>query len=184
MFLPCLFAVFLPYFTVFQYSLHFIVVKVTFSYSCCAFWVQIVYGMERSFNEDGNGRDPEFTLPLIHVDEIFMSKLGPNGTGSSGRGRGKVSGCFCVPPRFITVWRCLDHAFHVFFLFFFRILYSLIGTIFVVNVFDSCADVFAKSSAQMLNLWLLGSSCSLRQKVVTTVRPASKFSALAFVLIL
>eukprot|EP00434_Breviolum_minutum_P046578 symbB.v1.2.042255.t1/scaffold9597.1/size2787/1 len=32
--------------------------------------------MERSFNEDGNGRDPEFTLPLIHVDEIFMSKLG------------------------------------------------------------------------------------------------------------
>ena len=62
--------------------------------------------------------------------------------------------------------------------FFLRILYSLIGTIFVVNVFDSCADVFAKSSAQMLNLWLLGS------KAVTTVRPASKFSALAFVLIL
>lgn len=114
MFLPCLFAVFLPCFTVFQYSLHFIVVKVTFSYSCCAFWVQIVYGMERSFNEDGNGRDPEFTLPLIHVDEIFMSKLGPNGTGSSGLGRGKVSGCFCVPPRFITVWTCLDRAFHVF----------------------------------------------------------------------
>lgn len=57
-----------------------------------------MYGIERSFNEDGNGRDPEFTLPLIHVDEIFMSKLGPNGTGSSGRGRGKVSGCFCVPP--------------------------------------------------------------------------------------
>lgn len=54
----------------------------------------------------------------------------------------------------------------------------------MVNVFDSCADVFAKSSAQMLNLWLLGSSCSLRQKVVTTVRPASKFSAPAFVLIL
>ena len=141
-----------------------------------------MYGIERSFNEDGNGRDPEFTLPLIHVDEIFMSKLGPNGTGSSGRGRGKVSGCFCVPPFIHHGLKMFRSDFSCF--FFFRILYSLIGTIFVVNVFDSCADVFAKSSAQMLNLWLLGSSCSLRQKVVTTVRPASKFSAPAFVLIL
>ena len=151
-------------------SLHCIVVKVTFSYSYCVFWVQTVYGMKPSSNEDGNGRDPERSAPLIHVDEIFMSKIGryqtvPTVVVGLWKGESELD-IFVAPPRFITVLKMFRSRFSSFFWVFSTLWLVKEASIFVVNVFDSCADVFKEYSEQMLNLWLLGSSSFLRPKVV------------------
>ena len=87
-----------------------------------------MYGMKPSSNEDGNGRDPERSAPLIHVDEIFMSKIGryqtvPTVVVGLWKGESELD-IFVAPPRFITVLKMFRSRFSSFFL---GILYPLIG---------------------------------------------------------